>query len=133
VTLCDRNDWEDHARLYDNCFRFVSRKTLTAGNGRFEVKVVGSDRDSIRCVADPVQVTLLNGREKDVKVTVRLPQFVYADIKKGDKVGCAEFRYGGEVIAKSGIFAANDAEYVRAECKGFLEDLKSKLVGLFSG
>ena len=133
VTLGDRNDWEDHARLYDNCFRFVSRKTLTAGNGRFEVKVVGSDRDSIRCVADPVQVTLLNGREKDVKVTVRLPQFVYADIKKGDKVGCAEFCYGGEVIAKSGIFAANDAEYVRAECKGFLEDLKSKLVGLFSG
>ena len=64
---------------------------------------------------------------------MRLPPFVYADVKKGEQVGCAEFWYGGEVIAKSGIYAASDAEYAKAECKGFLEDLKSMLVGLFSG
>ncbi len=133
VTLSDRNDWQDHSRLYDNCFRYVSRKTLNAGSGAFELSVVGSDRDSIKCYAEPAEVTLLNGREKDVKVIVRLPPFVYADVKKGEQVGCAEFWYGGEVIAKSGIYAASDAAYAKAECKGFLEDLKSMLVGFFSG
>ena len=74
---------------------------------------------------------LLNGKADAVKAVVHLPRFVYAPIKKGDRVGTAEFWYKGEKIAQSGIFALNDAEYAKAECKGFLEDLKSKLVGLF--
>lgn len=131
VTLGDRNDWQDHSMLYDHCFAFVSRQTLSAGSGYFELNVVGSDRDSIRCHAEPVKACLLNGRAKDVKTIVRLPRFVYSTVRKGDVVGSAEFWYNGELIAKSDICAMTDAEYVKAECKGFLENIKSKLVGLF--
>ena len=91
----------------------------------------GSDRDSIRCAARPIKVCLLNGKASEVSAVVRLPRFVYAPIRKGDKVGTAEFWYKGELLAQSEITALNDAEYAKAECKGFLEDLKSKLVGLF--
>ena len=131
VTLGDRNDWQDHSTLYDHCFTFVSRQTVNAGSGVFELGVAGSDRDSIRCGVRPVKVCLLNGKADEVKAVVHLPRFVYAPVKKGDRAGTAEFWYKGEKIAQSGIFALNDAEYAKAECKGFLEDLKSKLVGLF--
>ncbi len=131
VTLGDRNDWQDHSTLYDRCFSFVSRQSINAGSGVFELSVAGSDRDSIRCAARPIKVCLLNGKASEVSAVVRLPRFVYAPIRKGDKVGTAEFWYKGELLAQSDITALNDAEYAKAECKGFLEDLKSKLVGLF--
>ncbi len=133
VTLGDRNDWQDHSRLYDNCFAYVSKQTVCAGNGWFEVNVVGSDTDRIKCRTEPVSMCLLNGRAKDVTAIVRLPRFVYASVRKGDTVGSAEYWYGGEMIAKSSIIAETDAEYAKAECKGFLEEIKSRLVGLFSG
>lgn len=133
VTLGDRDDWQDHSRLYDNCFAYVSRQTLTPETTRFELSVVGSDRDSIKCHAEPVKACLINGRAKDVTAVVRLPRFVYATVRRGDIVGCTEFWYNGEMIAKSGIYADMDAEYVKAECEGFLEGIKSKLVGLFGG
>lgn len=132
VTLSDKNDWQDHSRLYDKCFTFVSRQTLSPENTRFELNVVGSDRDSIKCHAEPVKACLINGRAKDVTAVVHLPRFVYATVRRGDIVGCTEFWYNGEMIAKSGIYADMDAEYVKAECEGFLEGIKSKLVGLFS-
>lgn len=132
VTLGDKNDWQDHSALYDSCFPLVSRQTLNAGSGVFELSVAGGDRDSIKCAASPVKACLLNGKADDVKVVVHLPRFVYAPVKKGDCVGRAEFWYGGEMIAQSGIFALNDTEHEKAECKGFLDDIKSKLVSFFS-
>ena len=132
VTLGDRNDWRDHSMLYDHCFTFVSQQTLSAGNGRFELDVVGSDTDRIKCFAQPVKACLLNGRAKDVKTVVHLPRFVYASVHKGDKVGDVEYWYNDKLIARTDILAGSDAQYVKAECKGFLEDIKSKLVSLFS-
>lgn len=132
VTLGDRNDWRDHSMLYDHCFTFVSQQTLSAGNGRFELDVVGSDTDRIKCFAQPVKACLLNGRAKDVKTVVHLPRFVYASVQKGDKVGDVEYWYNGTLIARTDILAGSDAQYVKAECKGFLEDIKLKLVSLFS-
>lgn len=132
VTLGDRNDWRDHSMLYDHCFTFVSQQTLSAGNGRFELDVVGSDVDKIKCFAQPVKACLLNGRAKDVKTVVHLPRFVYASVQKGDKVGDVEYWYNDTLIARTDILAGGDAKYVKAECKGFLEDIKSKLVSLFS-
>ena len=132
VTLGDRNDWQDHSMLYDHCFTFVSQQTLSAGNGRFELDVVGSDTDRIKCFAQPVKVCLLNGRAKDVKTVVHLPRFVYASVQKGDKVGDVEYWYNDTLIVRTDILAGGDAKYVKAECKGFLEDIKSKIVSLFS-
>ena len=132
VTLGDRNDWRDHSMLYDHCFTFVSQQTLSAGNGRFELDVVGSDTDRIKCFAQPVKACLLNGRAKDVKTVVHLPRFVYASVHKGDKVGDVEYWYNDTLIARTDILAGSDAQYVKAECKGFLEDIKLKLVSLFS-
>lgn len=132
VTLGDRNDWRDHSMLYDHCFTFVSQQTLSVGNGRFELDVVGSDTDRIKCFAQPVKACLLNGRAKDVKTVVHLPRFVYASVHKGDKVGDVEYWYNDTLIARTDILAGSDAKYVKAECKGFLEDIKSKLVSLFS-
>jgi hypothetical protein len=73
-----------------------------------------------------------NGRAKDVKTVVHLPRFVYASVHKGDKVGDVEYWYNDTLIARTDILAGSDAQYVKAECKGFLEDIKSKIVSLFS-
>ena len=53
-------------------------------------------------------------------------------MQKGDKVGNVEYWYNDTLIARTDILAGSDAQYVKAECKGFLEDIKSKLVSLFS-
>lgn len=132
VTLNDRNDWQDHSMLYDKCFPMVSKQVLDAGRKSFDVSVVGSDVDTVKCTAPAVKVSLVKGSEKNVRTVVRLPAFVYSTVIKGQQLGTVEYWYNGELIAQSGIFARQNAEYKRTDRDGFLEIIKQKLVSLFA-
>ena len=131
VTLNDKNDWQDHSALYDRCFSLVSEQELCAGGGRFELNVVGSDKQSVKCSSEPVKVTLLKGSAKRVTSVVKLPGFVYAPTESGTQVGTVEYWYGGEMIAQSPIVTLESAQYCEKQSSGLIGRIRSVLSGLF--
>ena len=127
VTLNDRNDWQDHSRLYDNCFPFVSRQELDPGFDSINVNVAGSEKQTVSCTPSEEKAYLLKDRAAKVTPVVHLPSFVYAPVKKGDAVGRVDYWYNGELIAQSVITADEDASYRNVPRQGFLGELGARL------
>lgn len=115
VTLNAPDDWNDHTRLYDYCFDFLSEQRIDPPAVSFEVSVAGGSSDSIRCATESCTAVLLNGRAGEVTSEVYLKPFVYAPVKAGDKVGEVVYRYNGVEIARKDITAAEDTAYECAE------------------
>lgn len=128
VTLGDRNDWQDHSRLYDSCFPLVARQELSCGTKGFVLNVAGGECDKIRCRIQPAYACISKDSRDSVRSVVHLPMFVYAPVKKGDAVGRVDFWYKGELIAQSAIYADEDCPLAKGQDKGFVDKLKQKLI-----
>lgn len=109
VTLGAPDDWNDHKKLYNECFAKYSNQTFSDS---ISVPAVGGTKDVIECsyFAD---VSVLN---KDY-VTVELYAFpfVYCPVSAGDKIGKAVVKYKEKEIQTVYITAEDNAEYYYAE------------------
>ena len=79
------DDWNDHSKLYDYCFDFVSKQKLPLDKSSFDVAVVGGVSDSVKCKVGHASAVLLNGRLTKSRQRYILPRFVYAPDESGDK------------------------------------------------
>lgn len=106
VTLCDGNDWHDHRELLDYGFSLYEREKLAcADDMTFEIPVCGGDVPKILCgISEDIFATLKKDHAK-VEMRLKLPRFLYAGIKEGDKIGEAEFICGGKTVARADISA----------------------------
>ncbi len=111
VTLNAPDDWNDHTKLFDYCFDFLSEQRIAPPAETFEVNVAGGKSDSIKCVTESCTAVLLNGRADEVTAEVYLKPFVYAPVHAGDKTGEIIYRYMGVEIARKDITAAEDMAY----------------------
>ena len=132
VTLADRNDWRDHSVLYDSCFPKVAVCSLDSGRKDLAVSVVGSDRDTLGCSLPDVSVSLVKGSENKVRTVIKLPPFVYAPVRKGERLGSVEYWYNGEMIAQGDITAAGDVKRCSADSGEAFGEIRKILVRLFS-
>ena len=132
VTLNAPDDWNDHSKLYDHCFDFVSKQKLPLDKSSFDVAVVGGVSDSVNCKAGQASAVLLNGRAYKVKTKIYLPRFVYAPVKSGDKIGLALFYYNDVEIARTDITAVENVELVRSEKPDIFHYYLDKLKKLFA-
>ena len=132
VTLNAPDDWNDHSKLYDYCFDFVSEQKLPLNKSSFDVAVVGGVSDSVKCQAGQASAVLLNGRASKVKAEIYLPRFVYAPVKKSDKIGQAVFYYNDVEIARTDITAVEDARLAEPEKPDIFHYYLDKLKKLFA-
>ena len=132
VTLNAPNDWQDHSALYDYCFGFMENQTLHLDRDTFSLNVVGGEKDAIKCVTEPAEAVLLKGRANKVSTVIKLPKFVYAPVKLGDKVGQVEYYYNDILIESKDIFATEFVSIKKAQKKGFFEKCKEKLLDFVS-
>lgn len=112
VTLNDANDWEDHARLYDYCFDFLSLQKLDIPQDEYIVSCVGGDKNWIKCKTNEASAVLLNGKADLVEAKVYIYPFVYAPVNEGDKVGIVKYYYKDVLVAEEDIFSCEAAEYL---------------------
>lgn len=131
VTLNAPDDWNDHMRLYDYCFGFISEQRIDAPFKSIDVDVVGGKSDKVKCVTENISATLLNGRAGEVTSEVNISPFVYAPVKKGDIVGKVEYFYNGRSIAVKDITAAEDVGFKSCEKPSFFEYYFGKFKSLF--
>ena len=139
VTLNDRNDWEDHSRLYDYGFGRVSRVELTIPEV-FELDLAGSSEDKLAAVPGdlPVTVTSLMQEQGDIGLRVISSPFVYAPVSRGDEVAQLEISFRGREVRRIPLYAQDDAAVKKKsspekkQSKNLFKKIISKVGGFFS-
>lgn len=125
VTLDDRDDWNDHAALYDDGFAHYT--AVFPAVTRYRVPVVGGTADETTVsVAKNAGIVLPRGREKDLQTTVLLPPFLYAPTAKNTAVGRVICTLDGRTVGVILLHCDEELHY-NSRRRGFFEYLADVL------
>ena len=107
VTLCDRDDWADHASLYDWAFENYEYVKAVDSGTLFRVSAVngGGQYAPVRAEHDGF-VLLDAGAEYEVRL--ELPPFVVCPVREGESAGRAIVTSGGETVCEVPLVYAGD-------------------------
>ncbi len=111
VTLGAPDDWNDHKKLYEECFAKYESCTFT---DTIAVPAVGGTKNEINC-AYSAELHVLN--KNLVTVELYAFPFVYCPVSAGEKLGKAVIKYKEKEIFVADITAQENAEYNYAESK----------------
>lgn len=134
VTLHDPDDWNDHTELLNDGFRLVKKVPIENASADFEVNIAGGVADTIKCKPESTPyISSVRGKVPETAERIFLPEFVYAPVKAGDRVGYAEYLLDGEAVFRTEIIANQDCAYALGEPKDplaeFWDNLRSRIVG----
>ena len=113
VTLNAGDDWNDHTKMLDYGFTRVFSYPLELSCSE-RVPVAGTGQ-SVEVYAEQAEISLLPEQRERLTRRVLLPQFVYGDVRRGDKLGCIEFLIDGKVIKTCPLYAASSVTVGREE------------------
>lgn len=106
VTLSDRNDWKDHAALYDYGFENYKYYACDDTDFYLEVPVAGGESETVTVGSDRKYGIVLKQEEKEqIQRTVYMDNFQYAPVKDGDYLGKIVYTLHGKVIAENPLQA----------------------------
>jgi len=129
VTLNDKNDWEDHSRMYDYGFSNVTSAELSSDE-IYPLTIVGGTEETIPVKAQG-SITIGDDGKLMNKISseIIMPPFVYTNIKLDDKVGEMRWYYDGRYIGSLDITAMKNARFESVEKseKNILEKIKDFL------
>ncbi len=129
VTLNDKNDWNDHSRLYDYGFSVLDKAELSSDE-IFPMNIVGGT-DATLPVQAQGSITIGNDGKLMNKISseIIISPFAYANVKYGDKVGEMRWYYDGRYIGSIDIKAMKNAEYktIKPKEKSNIEKIKDFL------
>lgn len=132
VTLNAPDDWNDHMKLYDRTFDFLSEQRIDSPFESIEVDVAGGTSDKVRCITESTSAVLLNGRASEVTHKIYVSHFLYAPVKKNDEVGRVEYYYNDRKISEKPILAAESVEFSHTDAEpSVLKYYWSKFKSLF--
>lgn len=106
VTLNDPDDWNDHANLLKLGLDSIKQTRYSPNISCYNIPVIGSSEEQIEVFIEPYTVNTLE--TGDISCEVNLPKFLYAPVYKGDILGTAEYKMGGEVIDRVELTALRD-------------------------
>ena len=87
VTISDRDDWADHAALYDWAY---GEYCLLKGGGSYEIPVISGERETAYASAENRAV--LARKNDGWRLETQLPRFVYAPVNEGQTAGQAVYK-----------------------------------------
>ena len=121
VTLCDGNDWADHAALYDYGFSaYPAQKQIRAGETAGSVRVKDGEREQVSAVAvRGFSYPLAEG--ESLRREVELADTVDAPVSRGDSLGTVRFFLGEELVGEVELVSDQDAALKLPEPVSFLQ------------
>lgn len=134
VTLKAPNDWEDHRKLFEACFEKLKKEEINVSVPT-AISVVGGALAEVKIKPTEENFALSFSGKTGFSNQVFLPKFVYAPIKKGDRLGKIVFFEGTvpiktvEIVACDDVFG-NEPSFV--EKKSFFKSLSEKIKNLFN-
>ena len=102
---------DDSERLLNYGFRFFETHELyKAGATISELPLYKGQTNKIRIgVNDPQYITIPSGQYQRLTIKTKVPKYVQAPLKKGEKVGELIIQFDNNVIANQPLYALNDA------------------------
>ena len=125
VTLSAPEDWNDHMAMYDYAFGKVNTFQPDIPPD-IELPLAGGLNDTIKATAQELPAPVTAVSENELSYTVISPPFIYAPVKKGDKLAELSIVCRGREIRRVPLYSAEDAAHKEAPAK-------KKKKSLFSG
>ncbi len=128
VTLNDPNDWADHTALLNYGFEQIKTTKISPSQKEYTIDVISSEEKSITVDIEDYTVTSLDG--KGFSYEIDLPNFVYAPIIEGERLGSITYFKNGEEIAQKDIIADVNIEKIPVKAN-FNEKFKDAFKYIF--
>lgn len=122
VTLDAPDDWNDHAKLFD--FGFANYERVYFDAQSIKISVISGTKNEILAQSDAFSL-FLHKQHGEITVKINAPRFLFADIKKCEKVGEILYLCNGKVIAASPLYSLSDVAKIKYKFNlfEFLRDL----------
>ena len=124
VTFNDRSDWDDHMRLYD--YGFNTLAAYTADKTEFKFPCVGGRNDTVRAECSASVIVVTPRQKRRIRQTVYGEAFVYAPVRKRQRVGRVEYTCGGKLLKSVDLYACTDNP-LQTDDRGLLQKIKDIL------
>lgn len=128
VTLNDPDDWSDHKKLYDYCFKGAVR--LDDDFTEVGVRVTGGEMRTVDVECESIPVSF--NTESDITRTILVESFLYAPVEAGQKVGTVlYFSADGKIIRSVDLISVQSVNRVKTEKKEKKKSVFSFIKSLF--
>lgn len=127
VTLNDPNDWADHTNMLNFGFSVLTEREIKYNCPVSSVPVVGGETDNVKISCNNFKAGLTDAEYKQITMQAFLPEFVYAPVSAGQKIGYTYFYIGGKQIGKADIITQSNVNSLELE----EEDLTLKIYKKF--
>ncbi len=118
VTLNDPDDWKDHMALFDYGFSHVEQVKLSPK--QHDIRLMTADGRQVLCKVPEIVITMTRDGASRSESRVYLPDFIYAPVNNGDKVGEIVYLLDGRELGRREITAAEDISTPEAEQNYFI-------------
>lgn len=123
VTINDRNDWADHAKMLEDGFsRYSLEKIVCEGECLGSVDIFGGEEDTAFVYASEDFSYPLASNE-EAYVVLQEPGFVYAPIAFGQDAGYAYICIGEKTIGKVHVYYGQTTEIIKEEKRSIWDRL----------
>lgn len=130
VTLNAPDDWNDHGKMLDYGFSKISPRKITLKS--HAVEVVGGNTDVVTVVPEKsLTIGLTDVSAEKISIKYYLPDFVYAEIERGQELGYADVYCGDSFIERVKLISDANCHKVGGE-NSFFDSIISFFKGLFS-
>ncbi len=116
VTLNAGDDWNDHRKMLDYGFSCVDSSVADNDFSHYGVRVVGGTETTVQFECADVSINFLKDEGSNITRKIYLEKFLYAPVKKGDKIGFAEY-YNGDKLIKTVPLTAKNSIAVKEKVK----------------
>ena len=110
VTLNAPNDWNDHTKLYD--FGFASYERVYFNAQTIKIPVISGTKNEILVSSEAFSI-LLPKEHSEISIRINAPSFLFARIKKGEKIGQIIYSLNEKIIATSPLYSNEDVATIK--------------------
>lgn len=111
VTMNDRNDWDDHIKLYNYGFDNYFSENSNDSEFMAEIPCVGGTVDTVDVVGEKDISVVLPAKDKSkLERKVYIDSFLYAPIAKNQTVGKIDYIVDGNRVASVNVISADNVE-----------------------
>lgn len=132
VTLHDPNDWSDHRAMLDHGFSVLREQNFSNIAECRPVSVVGSDKTEIQTKTGDFLLSLKPENASKITADPILPDFLYAPVKEGDKIGEVVYSFDGQVVGKTDLLADGSADRLPEIKESFADKIKVNFLRILS-
>lgn len=116
VTLNAPDDWNDHKKMYDYGFSVSENRQVSFDCSDLRVRAAGGTESELPVKLENIpSYTIISGREPKITSEILLPDFVYAPVEKGKKVGKVNFYSDGRLMCTVNMVAEDGCGAVECE------------------